>query len=204
MKRLEAVCSLIVPAKTIADVGCDHGLVAEYCAGTRNFERVIASDISAACLDKARAALKDYDNVEFRCCDGIDYTCDEAVIAGMGGANICEILQNASNLPEILVLCPHRDADSVRRTLIKLGYGIECDVIIEDLGRFYFVLRARSGIIAQEPSELQYLFGMNCGKRDDTLKKYLTKLYNTYNIAPERNAQKLMQIKRALDAQNVN
>ena len=113
-------------------------------------------------------------------------------------------MQNASNLPEILVLCPHRDADSVRRTLIKLGYGIECDVIIEDRGRFYFVLRARSGIIAQEPSELQYLFGMNYGKRDDTLKKYLTKLYNTYNIAPERNAQKLMQIKLALDAQNEN
>lgn len=200
MKRLEAVCSLVVPAESIADVGCDHGYVAKYCAETYRFGRVIVSDISDACLNKARATLKDCENAEFYCCDGIGYECEEAVIAGMGGANICEILQNAVALPEVLVLCPHRDADAVRRELIKLGYCIERDIIIEERGRFYFILRARKGE-AQAPTELQYLFGMNCGEPDETLKKYLTKLYRTYNVAPESNAQKLKQIALALAAQ---
>ena len=56
MTRLEAIKSLIEPADAIADVGCDHGLIAEYCAKSGMAKNVIASDISeigrASCRER--------------------------------------------------------------------------------------------------------------------------------------------------------
>ena len=65
MTRLAAVCSLIEPAGVIADVGCDHGIVAEYCADKCLADIVIASDVSDACLEKARKRLFGRTNVRF-------------------------------------------------------------------------------------------------------------------------------------------
>ncbi|MDE6293893.1 MAG: class I SAM-dependent methyltransferase, partial [Clostridiales bacterium] len=64
-ERLDLIKSLIVPAKIIADVGCDHGRIAEYCANSGVAELVIASDISGKCLQKARTLLGDKSNVKF-------------------------------------------------------------------------------------------------------------------------------------------
>ncbi len=202
MTRLDAVCSLIVPAKVIADVGCDHGLVARYLSDSVGLcEKVIASDISDKCLSKARSNLYGRANVEFVLCDGIDYDCDEAVIAGMGGILIAEIIRKAKTLPNTLVLCPHRNAEEVRKTLISLGYSIDRDIIIKERGKFYFVLRAVKGEEPINPTELQILYGMNYAEKNVVMKEYLTKQYNTYAVAPEQNKSKLDALAAAIAAQ---
>ena len=206
MTRLDAVISLIVDADTIADVGCDHGLVARYCALSNRFKTVIASDISEKCLDKARHALNGIKCVSFAVCDGIGYDCDEAVIAGMGGLTVCGILDAAAEsgrLPKTLVLLPHRDADAVRRKLTELGYAIQKDFIVKERGKFYSAMRAEVGEVKQL-SELQYLFGINVGDGNPVLTEYLIKLYNTYAVAPSHNAVKLDLIRQALNMQGVN
>lgn len=206
MTRLDAVMSLITDADTVADVGCDHGLVAEYCALSGRFKTVIASDISEKCLNKAKSALGGMDCVRFAVCDGIGYDCDEAVIAGMGGMTVCEILDAAKNnkrLPKTLVLLPHRDADAVRRKLTELGYSITADLIVKDRGRFYSAIRAEVGK-TKALTELQYLFGVNVEKKDPLLTEYLLKLYDTYAVAPTYNAEKLKLIRKALMLQGVN
>ena len=202
MTRLGAVCSLLRPAGTVADVGCDHGRVALYCARSGMFDAVIASDISDECLDKARKTLSGLDNVRFICCDGIDYECDEAVIAGMGGVNISEILARADKLPQDLVLCPHRDAEALRRKLVELGYFIDSDLAVEERGRVYFVMRASRGF-RKELSELQYRFGVNYDEKCEALQHCLIKLYNIYKKAPEKNADKLRYVCEALRAQGL-
>lgn len=204
MTRLAAVCSLIEPAGVIADVGCDHGIVAEYCADKGLADTVIASDVSDACLEKARKRLFDRTNVSFVACDGIDYVCDEAVIAGMGGILISDIILRAETKPNTLVLCPHRDADRVRRTLNACGYAIDRDMLIEERGRFYFVMRAKRTTEPQRLSEEQYLFGTFQHEICDTLCRYLTVKYNEYAVAPERNADKLEPIIAALRRQGVD
>ncbi len=202
MRRLEALASVIVPAHVIADVGCDHGMIAGYCARSGIAERVVASDISEACLDKARRSLDGCGNVDFVCCDGIGYECDEAVIAGMGGLLICDILERANKdgrLPETLVVMPHRDAPAVRRKLAGLGYFIEVDFITAASGRFYPVMRAvKRGGAPQSLDELQYLFGVFYTQKSDVMRAYLIKQYNTYAVAPERNAEKLVNLRAAL------
>lgn len=201
--RLAVIRSLITPARVIADVGCDHGLIAKYCVESGICERVIASDISGACLNKAKSALSAYKNVTFRVCDGIDYECDEAVVAGMGGLLISSILEKAKSLPKTVVLCPHRDADIVRRTLIRLRYSIDSDIITEERDKLYFVIRAERRDDVQSLDELQYLFGIDYKRENALLKAYLQKLYNVCMLAPDKNAGKLADVRAAMTAQGM-
>ncbi|MCM1367249.1 MAG: class I SAM-dependent methyltransferase [Roseburia sp.] len=202
-ERLDALMSLVERADVIADVGCDHGLIAKRCADTGIAKRVIASDISEKCLEKARRNARGSDNIEFICADGLKYECDEAVIAGMGGLLICKILGEASCKPKTLVLCPHRDADSVRKAVIDMGYTVDSDRMIKERGKFYSIMRARLCETRQALSELQLHFGVYCDEKDDTLREYLSRLYNTYMRAPTSNGEKLRLVKAALTAQGV-
>ena len=204
MTRLAAICALIEKADVIADVGCDHGRVAEYIAGHALSRKTIASDISETCLDKARARLCGYENVEFICCDGIDYECDEAVIAGMGGQTVIGIITRAKVKPHSLVICAHRNTYEVRGALISLGYGIKADVMVEERGKFYSVIRAEKKSGITKLTELQRLFGVNCTEKSEPLKNYLLSLQSTYMLAPDRNEHKLKYVREALVFQGVS
>lgn len=202
--RLELIKSLILPAPVIADVGCDHGLIAEYCIKSVLGERVIASDIGEKCLDKAKARLSGIENVEFVCCDGISYDCDEAIIAGMGGLTIVDILISAKKLPETAIVSPHRDGESVRRTLLKLGYCIERDIPVLDRNRYYEVIRATlHGDGVRAPNDVRMLFGTEIDTPSAALKVHLRRLYNTYMLAPDKNAARLKLIKEAMCLQGM-
>lgn len=200
-ERLDLIKSLIVPAKVIADVGCDHGLIAEYCTAVA--ECVIASDISEKCLQKARTRLSGAGNVLFVCCDGLQYDCDEAIISGMGGILITQILRAAKTLPKTLIVSPHRDGALVRSTLLDLGYGIDRDLPIFDRNKFYSVIRADKDGGNRQLSPIQLTFGTDCDKPDEALKKRLRQLYKTYSVAPEANRARLDEILSAMELQGI-
>lgn len=202
-ERLNAIVSLIERTAVLADVGCDHGLIAKYCAESGVAKRVIASDISEKCLEKARKAAHGSNNIEFICVDGLKYECDEAVIAGMGGLLICKILEEATCKPKTLVLCPHRDADSVRKAVCGMGYTIDSDSTVQERGKYYSVMRAKLLQTRQTLSELQIHFGVYYDRKNTALGEYLTKLYNTYMRAPTRNSEKLKIVNTALEAQGI-
>lgn len=206
MIRINAICSCLESVSVVADVGCDHGLVAKYCADSKKFNKVIASDISDECLKKARVLLHNRSNVEFVVCDGIGYTCDEAVIAGMGGMTVCDILNDANRnerLPDILVLSPQRDTDCVRRILTDLGYVIDVDRMVKDRNKFYTIIRAKKSEDRVKLTELQYLFGVNVYTQNDVLSEYLQKMYDTYVKIPNYNAKKMQAVTQALKLQGV-
>ncbi|MCH5153996.1 MAG: SAM-dependent methyltransferase [Clostridiales bacterium] len=200
-KRLDLIKSLIVPSGVIADVGCDHGLIAEYCLDIA--DRVIASDISEKCLQKARDRLSHASNVTFICCDGLGYECDEAIISGMGGILIARLLREAKSLPKTLIVSPHRDEGLVRTTLIELGYGIDRDIPIYDKNKYYSVIRADKESGVKELSHLQTLFGVDCDKPSDALARRLNQLYATYSLAPDANSQRLSDVTAAMRLQNI-
>lgn len=203
-ERLNTVKAFIVSADTIADVGCDHAKIALYCLENGLAKTVVASDISEKCLDKARLALKPYANARFVCCDGIKYDCDEAVIAGMGGLLISDILKKASCRPHTVIACPHRNEEAVRTTLLEVGYGIDRDAPVLDRGKYYSVIRAVTGGGAREADELQIMFGMNCAEPNDALKSRLNRLYATYMRAPYRRERELDLVLHAMRLQGVD
>lgn len=200
-KRLDLIKSLIIPSKIIADVGCDHGLIAEYCL--TKAEQVIASDISEKCLQKAKVRLAGATNVTFVCCDGLDYQCDEAIISGMGGILITQILRAAGQLPQTLIVSPHRDGELVRSALLELGYGIDRDIPIFDRNKFYAVIRADKHGGVRELSHLQIVFGLDCAIPNSELQRRLSQLYAVYSRAPQANKQQLSDVTAAMHLQNM-
>lgn len=202
-ERIRLINSLVLPASVIADVGCDHALVAEYVSKNVPCERVIASDISQKCLEKAISRLSGLAKVRCVCCDGLAYECDEAIIAGMGGLAIKDILLSAAALPQTLILCPHRDCYLLRVTLCDLGYCIDTDECVRDRGKLYSVIRARKSREKQTLSELELMFGAFVATKSEALTEYLIKLYNTYNAAPTANASKIDAVTAALQLQGV-
>ena len=110
-KRIDTLCSLLLPAKTFADVGCDHGYCSEYMLKNSLCEKAILSDISKGSLKKAETLLFRYieeGRAEAVLGDGfcgVPKTTDEVLIAGMGGHEIVDILSDEKYgfLPERFV-----------------------------------------------------------------------------------------------------
>ena len=148
-KRFETLLSLIPDCEVFADVGCDHGYMAYEMLKNRKCDMVIASDISAECLQKAETLLRETfpDKYTAVVSDGFENVgnCDCALIAGMGGDTISDILAAAAGrLPEYLVLQPMKNSQRVRRDLVSLGYEILRDYTFRD-GKFYAVILAKKG-----------------------------------------------------------
>lgn len=148
-KRFNILLSLIPDCRVFADVGCDHGYIAYEMLKNRKCDRVIASDISAECLQKAETLLRETfpDKYTAVVSDGFENVgnCDCALIAGMGGDTIADILAAAAGrLPEYLVLQPMKNSQRVRRDLVSLGYEILRDYTFRD-GKFYDVILAKNG-----------------------------------------------------------
>ena len=159
-KRLKIIASHIGKGKVFADIGCDHGIIAKYVLDNELFESVIASDISNKSLDKAKKLLNKYGSkVTFLVSDGFNkfhLIPDEAVIAGMGGEEICSILSNAEFLPKRLILSPQKNQSKVRELLIRKNYKISDDYTVFDK-KFYDIIVAEKGM--DNYSELELLFG---------------------------------------------
>ena len=164
MDRLETLFSLVGNGELFADVGCDHGYIAEMVLKSKKYDRVIISDISKKSLQKAVELLKPFgDRVTAIVSDGLESFTelpDEVMIAGMGGEEIVKILSSAMSLPKKLVLAPQKNSDKVRRLLFDLGYKILKDFTIKDKSKFYDIISAVEA--EEEPSdysELEYLYG---------------------------------------------
>ena len=148
-KRFNILLSLIPDCRVFADVGCDHGYMSYEMLKNRKCDRVIVSDISAECLKKAETLLQETFPDKFTAVvsDGFENVgnCDCALIAGMGGDTISDILAAAAGrLPEYLVLQPMKNSQRVRRDLVSLGYEILRDYTFRD-GKFYDVILAKKG-----------------------------------------------------------
>ena len=118
-KRLERIFSEIPKCDSFADVGCDHGFIAEKMILSGKCSNVTITDISAKSLQKAKNLLKKHiENgvVNAICTDGlkgVSNKTETVLIAGMGGEEIVSIMKNAKNLPPNLVLQPMKNTEKV-------------------------------------------------------------------------------------------
>ena len=178
-KRLEVIYSELLPAKTFADVGCDHGYIAEAMLFSGKCERVIISDISKSSLKKAEDLLKEKygERVVSVVADGFDGLpyFDEALIAGMGGEEIVKIVSGAKFLPETLAVQPMKNADKVRKVLIKSGYKLIKDYIFKAEGKFYEFVLAVKGEEERPYSDLEIAYGRgNLAYKSEDFKEYIS------------------------------
>jgi tRNA (adenine22-N1)-methyltransferase len=124
-------------------------------------KKVIFSDISKKCLDKANNLMQEYvqSGVAFGVVsDGLKNLpkCDVALIAGMGGKEIISIINSAPNLPLTFVLQPMKNVQEVRRFLTQNGYKIDSDEMFISQGKFYDLIVASVGEETLDDDQIEF------------------------------------------------
>ncbi len=160
--RQKIICSHLPQAESFADVGCDHGYMAQYMLEQTNCVRVYITDVSAKCLKKAEQLLQSH-VISGRCipvcCDGLLglSTLPQCVlIAGMGGEEIVKILAEGG-IPKQFVLQPMKNSEKVRAFLIERGCKITLDYTFED-GKYYDLIKGEN-CGGDSYSDFELLFG---------------------------------------------
>lgn len=139
---------LLLGARVVADIGCDHGRLSCALVQREIAERCIAIDISEPALQMAirfARQLRIQDRVETRSGDGLQPLeageADAIAILGMGGTLMTRILDVTPPLKgaERCVLQPMRAAADIRRWLYTRGYHVLEDRVAFEAGRYYQV-----------------------------------------------------------------
>ena len=136
---------------SVADIGCDHAFISIYLVEKGIADRVIAMDVNEGPLLSAGENIRKYglaDRIVTRLSNGFEKLLpgetDAAVIAGMGGYLILDILKNAACLTKgyKLVLSPQSDLFEVRKYLVKNSFFIRDEELIKDSGKYYNIIYA--------------------------------------------------------------
>jgi len=177
-KRLTAVADMVTAGHVIADIGTDHGFIPIQLIKTGKCPRGFAMDIGQGPLDRAieHVDAEGLNNkIECRLSDGFDKLniceADTAVIAGMGGDLIASIITSKPGITKEIVASPHTHPELVRKALHDCGYSIIDENMIEDMGKFYVIIK---GELSQESdiyTDLEYLFGKILLERKNTILK---------------------------------
>ena len=163
--RLKAIIDMVPECGVAADIGCDHGKVAAALIRRGKAQRAVCSDISGKSLDKARRLVKAKkleEHISLREGDGLsvleDGEADVAVLAGMGGELIVDILKAAGQkAPDTLVLSCNTASGILRKWLTGNGYYIADEAIEYENRRYYPVMLAKRGqSVALSDIELEF------------------------------------------------
>lgn len=217
-KRLEVVSSFIEDNSKIVDIGCDHGLLSIYLASNYKNIKIIASDVNKNALSSAINNIKKYnleDRIETRLGPGLDVVSpdeiDTVVISGMGSNTIVGILKYSKdklvNVNNIIVQS-NTDLYFLRKNITSIGYYIEDEVLVEDKGIIYTVIKFTKGKKGYNFKDL-YLGPVLLEKNDKLFKKKnekelktmkminknITKGHYLYRLKIKRNIKILEKLK---------
>lgn len=142
--RLEAVFTLIPKAKTIADIGTDHGYLAVELVSRGKAEKAIAGDVNKGPLASAERHVRETGmtgRVECRLGNGLQVVkpgeLQGAVICGMGGFLMRDIIEEGPELLDFYVLQPQNGQAELRQYITERGYRIIKECIMTDMGKMY-------------------------------------------------------------------
>lgn len=154
-KRLETVASFIEDNSKVIDIGCDHGLLSIYLREKYPNIKVIASDINKNALSSAVNNIKEAgleDKIETRLGSGLEVVSageiDTVVIAGMGANTIVGMLKYSKdklvNVSSIIIQS-NTDLYFLRKSIVDIGYHIDNEMLVEDKGIIYTVIKFTKG-----------------------------------------------------------
>jgi len=148
-ERLQILADMVSEVRCIADIGTDHGFLPIELVRTGKAHFAIAMDIASGPLERAKAHICEAglsDRIECRLSDGFDkldpQEADAAVIAGMGGDLMADIISRKPYAVRELILSPHSHPEKVRAVLRICGYCIREERMIADDNKYYVFIKA--------------------------------------------------------------
>ena len=184
-KRLAAAAELVPEGAALVDIGTDHAFLPIALCETEKIPRAIAMDVVEGPLSRARAHVEEThlsERIETRLSDGfaslLPDEADTASILGMGGALIIRILTERDPRAlgiKTLLLGPQSEVKNVRAFLLQEGYRIKTERLVEEDGKFYFLLLVDTDGEAEPPySEAELFYGRTLlAARDAELMAFL-------------------------------
>lgn len=163
--RLKSLVKYVDANDKVIDIGCDHALLDVYLVKTKIVNNIIVSDVSSNALEQGINNIKKYnleDYIDARVGNGLEVlrdtdNVDTIIISGMGTSTILEILNNKYlyNVKK-LIIQSNRDYYELRRDVVKLGFVIKEEEVIEDNGKIYINIVFIRGIKNYSLEELKY------------------------------------------------
>ncbi len=160
----------------VADIGTDHGYLAESLSKEKFVQKVIASDISEKSLSKLEELikLKSLKKIETLVGDGLQpiEMADVSVIAGIGGHETIKILETQNTISsglrkcDYFVLQPAQNVNELRIWIFENKIKMIKDYIIYDSERFYPIIIID---VSQKERNKKSIYNVWLG-RDNTLK----------------------------------
>ena len=149
--RLRMIASLVPECASVCDIGTDHAYVAIYLAKKGIAQKVIAADIKKGPLMQAEKNITLFEvegKVETRLSNGFEKISEGetecAIIAGMGGETIAEILASEKGC-KYFVLQMQTGHSFLREYLIKNGYVICDEAVCREDRKMYTAIFAMRG-----------------------------------------------------------
>lgn len=156
--RLAAAASLVPPAVSMADIGTDHAYLPIFLIQSGKIKHAIASDIHEGPAERAKEHIGKNGltaAVHVRIAPGLlglmPGEAEGAVIAGMGGLMIRNILEEGADIAETMqwfVLQPQNHGRELRLWLAGHGYAIEKECLAREDRMIYQLLFVRHGEMA--------------------------------------------------------
>lgn len=185
-ERLQTIADMVPEASILADIGTDHAYLPIYLVEQKRVSRAIAGDIHHGPFLSAKNAVADTQLEQYiavRQGNGLDVLnpgeADVVVIAGMGGANIIDIL---SSRPEItaklkrVILQPMIAASLVRIWLYKNNWKIVAEELVEEEGKMYQIIAAEPGTDCQIEAVLYEIGPLLWKNKHPLLKRHIQEL----------------------------
>lgn len=185
MNRIDLLASLAKDSNCLCDVGCDHAYVLIEAIKKYNVKKGLACDVADGPLLMAKKSItenKIIDKISIIKSNGfddvsLDFDC--AIIAGMGGSLMSEILiAGASKIKnKKLILQPNNDRHKVRATISSLGFNITEEYALNDQNKYYEIMVCNPGDSCYDEMDLKY----GPLLRKTKAKEYLDHYHKQYN-----------------------
>ena len=152
-ERLKKVSSFLPEGAHFADIGSDHAYLPCYVCLRDQKAKAVAGEVNIGPFNSAKSTVEAYhlsNRIDVRLGNGLEVLGDDTdikqvVIAGMGGSLIKTILdEGKSKLSSVqrIIAQPNVDERNVRRWLLKEGFIVIDETIMEENGHRYEIIVA--------------------------------------------------------------
>ncbi len=184
-ERLQKIADGIHIGERVADIGSDHGYLPIYLWEKRISNHIIVTDIKKSPLNIAKKNIRGYiskEVMDFRLGSGLEILenaeVDTAVIAGMGGLLIMDILSkdiSKSLSFKKIILQPRNAQDKLRKWLVQNGFKIAEENLAKE-GKFICEIITVIPGKDKELEDIYYEIGIKLlENKDPLLEKFILK-----------------------------